>query len=99
MTTEVIRGHDFYGATWRTRDELAFLSMLGEHHNSIAYNKKFGRALRASDRIKLLRAYVVSMELRTIWRNLDRVKIRRHAEKLIRSYEALSSKGSNAKHQ
>ncbi len=70
---------------WRTRDELHFLSRLGEHRTN-------HHDLRASDKIKLLRQYVEAMRLRRIWRNLEPEVIRSHAERLIQSYEALSKR-------
>lgn len=96
--SEVLRAHDHvdeYGTTWRTLDELNFLDRLGEHHNTVGYSPQLGRALRASDRIRLLRSYLTSMKHRHYWRNLDQEAIRRHAEKLIDSYTALcKTKGS-----
>ncbi len=74
-----------YGTTWRTSDECLFLDRLGQHRDD-------NHDLRASEKIQLLHHYLESMDLRAIWRNLDREVIRRHATKLINSYEAMSQR-------
>ena len=78
-----------YSSTWRTSDELRFLSRLGEHRSG---------DFRVSDKIRLLRNYLIGCDLRNKWAPLDQQTIRKHAASLIEQYQHFQ-KGTNAEHQ
>jgi hypothetical protein len=68
---------------WLTLDEMKFLDRIGQH----TVGPREG--VRISDRIRHLRSYVHSMDKRVIWGPIDKTQVRRHAERLIESYEGL----------